>query len=846
MKIPTHTMVDNLRFTRSGQVWADYLITGIPYGLRPVKEKRMVRQLHQGLIRALPGESLWLSLASGLDPAGLVSRMLEGVDRDQYPDWAAECDATLDSLADLRPGQRILWLSIPLPTPPNESTARAMREGLNGVKEMVAWPRVLPEKAEVDRFRERARAAVESIPHPFAPRPATPAQMVWLHLHMLDRGLYLDWNLPDGPDSDVVTAVKASKRASALPEPYLDEGGKTDLAKGTWSNPLTRRFLKVQNTALGTQEEASYQSLLVVSDVPDGGMVFPGSEMLGRIDESGMDVDWAVRLRVKASREVLQANTRALRNLNEQFDQRDGAADHGVFGLQVAANDLQEYAGILETDKLEVETSSTMIFCVSGSTMEAATLQATALGDYLANDAHYKLAQPVGYQEDLWWAMHPGVPTSAVVREYAQITTSAAFSTLVPFASTALGDSKGILLALNTGHGPMLDDGVTCGPAGMVFIDPQGATDKNKSGSLAIVGDLGSGKSFTLKKITGAILDMGGRVIIPDRTAMGEWALWASSVTDARIVDVDAPRISLDPLRLFDTSTGSRIAQSFLTLLINVSPTSDLGVALSESLEPEYLRRHQLSSLGEVLDHLLSVDCRIEGAQALAGKINVFARRSLGRVVFDSQLPALQLKDPAIIIRTASLQMPSQNELTQQHLFAQLTLEKIFGRAFYALVSAVAQHICFQDRGQLAAFVVDEAHFITNNEVGVQTATDFVRDGRKHRAILALGSHDAQDDFPSKVLRGLIPNKLLMRHTDPDLARRGLEFIGLDPSDDSLVDLVTKNTSPEIDDDVPEFRRGEGILRDAAGRIGRVKVLAPALKARNQAARTGGKKDLVA
>lgn len=847
MKNPTHTLVDNLRFTRSGQVWADFLISGIPYGLRPLKEKQDVRDLHQALVRALPGESLWLSVVTGTEPSRLVERMLADVDRDRHPDWLAECEATLESLEHLSPGQRVHWLSIPLGGGPNEVVRRMVGAGFDKVKEAIALPRTYPTREEVDRYRTQAMRAVESVPAPFNIRPATPAQMVWLHLHTLDRGLYADWEMPQGTTDDVTPALIATKSLSALPEPYLDEGARTDLVKGQAFNPFARRVLKVRNPAVGsTGEEASYQALMVVADVPDGGMVFPGAEMLGKLDESGLDVDWAMRLTVRAGRDVLLDNARALRNLNDQFEQRSGSADQGVLGLQATAEALQEFSTIMENNKLEVEASATIIFCVSSSDLDSTTAQATALTDYLSENAQYRLAQPIGHQEALWWAMHPGVPTSTVVREYAQIAPSSSLSALVPFASTALGDKKGLLLGLNIGHGPLLSPTHTCGPATPVMLDPLGATGNNISGSLAVVGDLGSGKTFALKKITGAILDMGGRAVIPDRTHMGEWALWSSSVTNSRVVDIAQPKLSLDPLRLFGRKAGSRMAQNFLTLLVNAAPTSDLGVTLSDVLDEAYLAEHQLTSLGDVLSHLNSPACRLPHAQPLASRINVFARRDLGRAVFDGSLPALEMHEPAIVISTAILQMPSQAELNQSHLFAQLSLEKIFGRATYVLIAELAREIVFADRDVTGAFVVDEAHFVTNNDFGVQTLTDVVHDGRKHNAVALLGGHDAQHAFPSKVLRGLIPNRLLMRHTDADLARNGLEFMGLDPVDSSLVELVTKGLSPKIGDSVPEHRRGEGIMRDSAGQVGRIKVLPPALKARNQAARTGGRQDLVA
>ena len=85
MRSPTRTLAGNLRWTRSGTVWADWLLRPIPYGFRPDKDKRDVRALHQALFRALPGESLLLGVCAGLDPAAVVERMLDGIELDQCP-----------------------------------------------------------------------------------------------------------------------------------------------------------------------------------------------------------------------------------------------------------------------------------------------------------------------------------------------------------------------------------------------------------------------------------------------------------------------------------------------------------------------------------------------------------------------------------------------------------------------------------------------------------------------------------------------------------------------------------------------------------------------------------------
>lgn len=839
MLSPTRSMAGNLRWTRSGLVWADFLLHGLPYGLRPIKDKRAVRALHQALFRGLPGESLLLGLCSGLDPAAVVERMLTGIDLSDCPDWAAECEASLASLDAIAPGQRLFWLSVPLGARSADKVLAPLRAGFATFKDVLGVPRDHIEPAELSRYAAQASRVLEAIPSPFRPEPATPAQMVWLHEHTINRGLYLDLDLPTTAGDDLTSSLLTPKGGSALAETLLDEGGQTDLDPKSlrrW-NPLSRRYLKVRNTEV---EEASYQSLLVISDVPDGGMVFPGSEILGRIDECGLDVDWAMRLSVRSSQAVAAQNQKALRNLNEQYTQRDGELSHGLNMLDRVAADLAEYVAVLESDKLEVEVQATVVFCVAAAQPNYAVVQAKALAAYMAQIG-YKLTQPLGYQEDLWWAMQPGTPTSRVMREFAQITTSKNLAATVPLASNDLGDPKGSLLALNISNGPLQDVDTPCGPTSVILHDPEGSTDKDISGSLAIAGELGGGKSLTLKKLGGDVVDRGGRVIAADRTPMGEYGVWARSIANAVVADVVEPQYSMDPLRLFAHSpaVASRITQSFLTPLLNVIPTSDRGVLLSDVLDPGYLTSHHIAGSGTLLRHLLH-ECELEGAADLGRLINVFGRRDLGRVIFDESLPPLPLAAAAIVIRTHTLELPSREELEIGHLFDQLKLEKVFGRAIYAYIAALARHICFTDLDTFAAFINDECHAVTISPEGERELVDFVRDGRKHRAAVFLGSHDPETDFGSPTLRGLIPTRVLMRHRDKTLAQRGLKWLDLDPTDDDLLNLVTKDMSPVLNDGVPEHRRGECLIRDSSGNVGRGKILAPAVASRAEAARTGG------
>jgi hypothetical protein len=166
-----------------------------------------------------------------------------------------------------------------------------------------------------------------------------------------------------------------------------------------------------------------------------------------------------------------------------------------------------------------------------------------------------------------------------------------------------------------------------------------------------------------------------------------------------------------------------------------------------------------------------------------------------------------------------------------------MPIEKRFGRAVYAMLTAVVKQLCFRDKTTLTGAFFDECHAITASPEGAAELTDFYRDDRKHNAFAAVGSHDPED-FGDERARGLIATRYLMRQRDRNLARRALHWFsdGLE-NDEAMLDLVTKNLSP-LDPStgkVPPHRRGEGLMLDVAGRMGIFQKTLPENPARRAA-----------
>ncbi|HJT78470.1 MAG TPA: ATP-binding protein, partial [Gemmataceae bacterium] len=388
-----------------------------------------------------------------------------------------------------------------------------------------------------------------------------------------------------------------------------------------------------------------------------------------------------------------------------------------------------------------------------------------------------------------------------------------------PFISTELGDNKGILLGLN----------ISSGRPSPVYLDLESTVvDQNASPAFAIAGELGAGKTLLLKKVSSQLVDRDGRMIAIDRTAQGEWAALADQITEATTVNVATPTVSLDVLRLFPGPAGARIAQSCLTALFNAAPSSPQGRLLADVLDPAWLSAHGVNSLGQ-LDQHLQGNRDLPGSDELASTLRAFSRKDFGRVLFDPDLPTLRLDSRAIVFLTAGLQLPSREELLHEHLFRQMRLERVFGRALYALIMGLVRHVAFADPSEMVAVALSEAHHITSSPEAADEVIELIRDGRKHKAAAMLDSHDPLADFGDETLRGLIPTRLVGRQSDKNLARNSLEWLGLDPDDDQLVQLLTSGTSPvnPVTGEVPPERRGEALMRDSKNRYGLVKILAP-------------------
>ncbi|MFB9923902.1 ATP-binding protein [Amycolatopsis halotolerans] len=822
----------NLVFCADGSTWAVWRV--LP-GESARSSGRQLRTLYERTVtfmKSLRGEALIVSLCEQAQPHSIVRRCLAGIDVETNPHWAETVHNAWDQLDALDLLGRTYWIALPLTGHGWRDTAGGL---LRATGAALAASLGLPTRpattAAVTQAKERARVAGQELGGALPLRPVTEAELLW----WLGRAPVRGVNEPQLETSETVHNTRVSvshQRRTAFatfPATVLDEGGRTDHNGRGLVAPLAtlnRRFLKCL-TPSDDGVLASYQAYLVLAEMPRA-FTFPGHEILARLADLGFGIDYALRLTAKTNEEARAANRRRTRDLMGQ-DEEHAADSAGVpADVHSAQEEIQHKNARLGASSTEVDLEVGVIACVWGQTADecdvaAKTLRQTFLG------GEYRWERPLGGQRQLYQAMLPGYRTPMVVRECSQNLLATDAAMLLPFSATDFGDPTGALFGLAL-------DGGALAP---FLLDPTYGPTHDSSGGIAVVGELGAGKSVVLKNVAAIVrLMLDGRVIAIDRTRSREWVPVADALPgNTQVVDIVDPaldgervtsaelRYSCDPLRVFRGKTSTGIAEIFFAAWLDLESTSPERDALGRGLDT--VTSTAEASSNRLIDVLAVQGKQDVAARALASRLDRLRRDPITRTIFDPDLPPVDLHTADFVaFCTHEVPLPTTLEMSSERMAARIPPRKLFGRAFHLLIAAIAKEVCFGTT-RWGEFICDEAYNVTGTPEGQQIALEFVRDGRKHGADAAFGSH-APQDLGDDVLRGLIAVRLVGRHRDDSLARQSLAWLGVDPADPRYHDAVTKDLSPlnpAGGEAERKARAGEFLVRDHFGRIGKIKVL---------------------
>ncbi|MGV9456414.1 ATP-binding protein [Streptomyces sp. NPDC003635] len=855
MRVPIRHVAGHLVWSTHGSVWAVYRLHPGPdaqgqrhenvqgsYVAAAVRDEQLAKITH--LVRSLSGAPRLFGLCAQVDPGEIALRMIEGVGpADETPGahpWVENVEATLDLLDGQEMHRRTLWLAVPLQI---ETAGLQVSASLGA-----AWAELSPmlgmrpapvARREVTAYREQAARVEAALGGGIAFRPARPAEVVWMIQHALHRGL-AEPLLTEAETSDLYggqlrDGVLRSPSYADLGQVRLQEGGIdfglddvdglrssgwiTRSGRKAWwrvnsGSPLGRRWLQVESDA-----GVGYQAQLALAECPPA-VSQSAADLFAQLESLDFPVDYTIDLALVPAEKAREQVRRKKNELIDQADQYDARPTGMPASLTEAARDLGELDARLSRTSVEVEVQSVTVLTVWGPTAAICDARARALTAVLGG-ADYRAVRPTGLQEALFALGLPGTVRPGAVGEFTQHQISEDWALGGAFTAYEVGDPNGMFLGID------LDSGTTR----PVMINVADAPKVDASASLGVVGDLGAGKSVLQKLIAEAVWARGGCAICIDRTPVREWATFARAAAKGRVQVIDAARaeVSIDPMRMFGGPEGRHYALSYLTLQLGISPMSTGGEVLHHAVEGAAAGdTPSMHRVLEVLEEMArsEVGKRQDAAATLAGLVRVVATNPLARMVFDAALPPVHLDASStsdmIVITTTGLKLPPKQAFANPEVLQQQPLEALIGRAVLYLIAALARQTAFEDPARFTAVVADELYWLTSSAEGTALVHEILHDGRKHGAGLIAGSHDAAELGPD---RGLMAYRALARTTDRERARRGLEFIGLDPHDDELLRLVTTGLSPVGQ----RGREGEFLLTGPRQNTGRIKVTIPSI-----------------
>ncbi|MGW1728539.1 ATP-binding protein [Streptomyces sp. NPDC002306] len=854
MRVPIRHIAGHLAWSTHGSVWAVYRLHPGPgadgrreetvqgaYVPGVVRDEQLAKVTH--LVRSLSGAPRLFGLCAQVDPGEIALRMIEGIEpgafsADSVHPWVESVEAALDLLTDQEMHRRVLWLAVPLDRPAVGGQFTASLGAVWADMAPMLGMRAAPvPRRDVSAFLEQASRVEAALGGGIAFRPARPAEIVWMIQHALHRGqsepLLTEAETSDLFGGQVRKGVLHSPSYADLGQFRLQEGGidpavdDTDELAGAdriarsgrsawWrlkaSSPLRRRWLQVESdTGVG------YQAQLALAECPTA--VGQGAaDLFAQLETLDFPVDYTVDLTLVPAEKAREQVRRKKTELIDQADQYDARPTGMPGSLTDAARDLGELDARLSRTSVEVEVQSVTVLTVWGPSAAVCDARARALAALLGG-ADYRAVRPAGLQEALFTLGLPGTVRPGVAREFTQHQVSEDWALGGAFTAAEVGDPHGMFLGID----------LDCGTTRPVTINVADAPKQDASASVGIVGDLGAGKSVLQKLIAEAVWARGGCAICIDRTPVREWATFARTAAAGRcqIIDAAQAEVSIDPLRMFDGPEGRHYALSYLTLQLGIGPMSTSGEVLHHAVEQAAASDvPSMHRVLEVLDEMARAGAgkRQDAAATLVGLLRVVATNPLAAMVFDPALPSVRLDasdaSDMIVITTTGLKLPPKTAFDKPEVLHQQPLEALIGRAVLYLIAAIARQTAFEDPERFTAVVLDELYWLTSSAEGTALVHEILHDGRKHGAGLIAGSHDAEELGPD---RGLMAYRALARTADRERARRGLEFVGLDPTDPDLLRLVTTGLSPVGQ----RGREGEFLLTCPRQNTGRIKVVIP-------------------
>ena len=787
--LPVRGVTGHLVWGTDGAAWACFEVDPFAYPHRSVRDARDAHARTVAALLVLPTHSLVLSVAAQVSSDEL-ERRIRGSSERQPAGWVGVARRTALRLSAEPVVERRWFLALHLPEP---GGTRGLVDRLRAAASEVSTGFGTPTPAPGERrVAAVSRSLAGQLGQHLGLRPLRSAVVRWLFERAVLRGL-TEPPLPHDGDRDRVSVVRLDRDAV-----YFEGGRRSDSGRSShW------RYLTVEHPDHGT----AHQAFSCLAELPvSWSFPYGSGEWLWHLDDQlPFPVDWALRIERVDNQTARRRALRAKRNLVGQLAEPGGDPAGPATTLTSSVDMVDEQRARLESNPALPAFRATTIVAIAHRDLGEVEHRVGIL-EGVFRAAEFNFYRPTGAQLACFTAMLPGAASPPVVREYAQDLLPDGLASAMPFAGSGVGDPGGMLLgySLDTQY------------AAPVFVDPgHGPRDLNRSGSLAAIGELGSGKSFLAKTLAYNTVAMGGQVVVVDRTDACEYGQLAAVLPgETQVVEISADaQVCLDPFQVFDSDElRLRYGVGFITLLTATPPGSAAAAHCYRAAQQTLEHATETGTRPRLRDVIPHLESGGGPGVEVAEKLAALSKISYGRLVFDDPGPAVDLSGDYVCFHIPGLRLPRTGTPRDDQL-----PEELLSQAILYLVAAFSRRVLFRSRDRFAALLLDEAHALTSSAQGHGLVMDLIRDGRKHYSAVWAFSQLPTDltgnTDQTKDVDALLGYRMVFRQPH-QAAPAALRFLGSDGRDDNL-------------DTVTSLGTGECLMRDPQGRLGLVRIATP-------------------
>lgn len=772
---PPKDIIDNLWFAANGNVYACYLVAGLPYHLRSLRKRSAVADLHAILARELPADSYLYGLHVPQDQRQLLRAMVHN-HRDQAA-WVNSCMQMAPEMARQNPAARLYLLAVPV------DSGRAGHNPVGQATKVKDWiaGRDKDSDSSLQAYQNLAYDVASSIPPQFSPLPTTADMLDWFWRHNAWLGTFNE-PLPRRRQQQ-----RQPKRISGavLPEAQFDEGDQLHKphrpALLQWL-PSWKKLVRVHSPEQIYPD--SYHAILPVVDAPEGGIVFPGSEFLSALDDlTGATFDFVINLTARPRELEFRRNDLAKGNVDDQFDQR-GDIRNGFTELRSTARKIDEYNRLLSANIDEQPLGAAFLIHVGAADPRSLDYAVKRVKEELTQSGQIVVRHYRGAQTRLWSAFNIGTAQhKSGIDQFSHPTTATKWSRFVPLTSALLGNMTGILLGFNKSNANN----------SAVMLDLPGSARRNHSPLLVLSGAPGYGKSYAAKRIARAEIQKGAQGFIVDPDDYREWATALADVPNKAVIDMAGNNFGCCPLRIFPDRVAGAYWLDYMVPMLGLDPRSTAVSRLRTILTPNARRALDIVSTASLMSYINglqatadTVDNRPHAVARLAEDLlpvlvalQSWATYEFTQGIFDDALPVPDLINLDVTIwNTGSLDLPDAEEMNTPHLYANLSDRQRASVAIYSMLVRLARVTFFNNRHRFGLIVLEEAGALLNSRAGARDAHLISRRARKHYTGMMIITQNPVKDL---ALMGaeFITQQIIVPFEDEKLAKQVAADVGL-------------------------------------------------------------------